>query len=80
MGKGTTVPGDFDIDLIIFSRCVCVCVCVCLLVVHVCVLCVCLCKHNNSNSLFNSTALTLSNAGEITSYKGQSMIATSEDN
>ena len=21
MGKGTTVPGDFDVDLIIFSRC-----------------------------------------------------------
>ena len=48
MGKGTMVPGDFDVDLVIFSRCkffhpgphVCVCACACVYVrahVHACV-------------------------------------------
>ena len=41
MGKGTMIPGDFDVDLIIFSRCkfyylMCLCVYMCARV-HACV-------------------------------------------
>ena len=52
MGKGTTVPGEFDVDLIIFSRCKAM-------------------SHNRSITDFlHSTALELSNATDITIYKG----------
>ena len=54
MGKGTTVPGDFDVDLIIFSRCE---------LFHKQ-------ANRPIKKFFDLTALELSAATEITGYVG----------